>query len=777
MATNTDVTDQAPDAGARARPRRRAYRLPALGFWGVETLWLLATMALSVVVAVVVLRLWDASAHIPLVAESDGMLNLLGLKGMIDHGWFLYNGEVGAPVGSHIYDFAGFDGDGVPLLILRVMAFGTSDPALLMNAFFLLGFPMVSGAAYAVLRGFGISRPVALVGGVVYCALPYHFLRSEGHLYLGNYFMVPGACWLILRTLLGEPLLMRREEGGGRVRRWLTPVTVGTVLAVIAVGGATLYYVVFTVLIVGSAALVRAVAAGSPKKALPGLAVAAALGVLLIVDISPALIYQHQHGPNPAAATRQAFESEIYSGSLIQTVLPVPGHRVDALARLQQRFQATTLTHGEVGMQIGLLLSLSLFGLLITLLARAVSARPSMTLRARLAGAAAVGLLIAFLFDTFGGLGSLMATLISPQIRAWNRLTPFIAFFALVGLVLALEVGMGWLRARAGARDRRAGGTVPVLVALLVGVVALWDQTSPVFVPDYKANAASWRSDTRFVSTMEHTLPENAMVLQLPLHPFPEVVGDGFMQDYDLLKGYIHSTDLRWSYGAMKGRPEDWTTPALSKPLPGVVRGAVAAGFVGVYVDRHGYFDYGKAIEEQLEKVLGVSAPTLVSEDGRLSYFDASKLASAQKAELTPEQREQLGESIVRPVAAKYEGGLLPAESDGKTSWNWVGGSGEIDVDNLGGQARRMVLKTTAASGPTSVLRIAVPGRPVKVVRFPRQRQKVDLRFTVPAGKSVIRLAVDGPNLGGVDPRDLRAQLFKLRVADDLRQPTVKAAG
>jgi phosphoglycerol transferase len=503
------------------------------------------------------------------------------------------------------------------------------------------------------------------------------------------------------------------------------------------------------------------------------MAVVAALGALLIVGISPALIYQHEHGPNPTAAKRPAQESEVYAGSLTQTVMPIPGHRINALARLQNRYQTSSLTHGEVGMQIGFVLSASLFGLLFVLLARAVNGRPALTRRSRLAGAAAAGLLIAFLFDTFGGLGSLIATLISPQIRAWNRLTPFLAFFALIGLVLALELAMGWVRARAGTRAR----TIPALLAVLVGVVALWDQTSSSYIPDYQANAASWRSDTRFVGTLEQTLPKNAMVLQLPLHTFPEEPGDGFMLDYDLLKGYLHSTDLRWSYGAMKGRPEDWTTPALSKPLPDVVRGAIAAGFVGVYVDRHGWFDYGKAVERELGQVLGVDGPSFASEDGRLSYFDASKLAEAQKARLSPQERADLGQSVVRPLVVSYKGGLLPVEGDKKTTWNWLGATGTIDVDNTSGVPRPMVLKASAASDPSTVLRITAPGQPAQVVRFARGREEVRVHFMVPAGKSTIALAADGPNLGGNDPRDLRVRLYELEVTQDLQQPTVKVGG
>jgi phosphoglycerol transferase len=767
MATDTDVTDKALAAGARSPAS--ALR----GAWGIELAWLVATMALSLLVAAVVLRLWDAQLHIPIVADGDGLLNVTVVKGMIQHGWYLHNSSVGAPYGEHLNDFSGFDADTLQFLFLRILAFGTSDPAALVNVYYILGYPMVAGAAYAALRGFGISRPNALVTAVVFAALPYHFLRAEGHLFLGNYFAVPAAGWLTVRTLLGQPLAVRHDTGG-RVRRWLTPVTIGTALAVIACGGSTLYYAVFAILLVGSAVIVRVVAGRGWRPGVPGVVVAVAIGVVLVLNLLPGLTYEAAHGHNPAVASRSAAESETYSGSLTQTVMPIPGHRIPALARLQAKFQGATTTHGEVGMQIGIVLSLSLFGLLIALLARSVRAERAITPRSRLVGAAAVALLLAILFDTYGGLGSLIANLISPQIRAWNRLTPFIAFFAVVGLAAALDAMAGRVRERAGAAWRGVATVLPIAVAVVVGLVAIWDMTTPGFVPLYKATAASWRSDQRFVTTLEHTLPHGAMVLQLPFHAFPEATGEGTMIDYDEFRGYVHSTDLRWSYGAMKGRPEDWTSAARDAPLSSVLPAAVAAGFVGVYVDQNGYADKGVAIRAQLQKLLGVDAPTDVSEDGRLVYYDASKLASQEQAQLTPPQRTALAETLLKPIAVTYGGGLGPVESDATSNWNWVGLSGSMTIVNSRGAPRKMVLSTDAASTAQSVLRITAPGRPVKVVRFPHVKTPVKIRFTAPAGTSTVALSVDGPDISGADPRDLRAQLFSLHVGEDVTVPRVR---
>src|SRR6195952_3155761 len=61
MATDTDVTDIAPETGAPSPSR--ALRLPALGFWGVEALWLVAPMATPLFVAPIVVHLWSAELH------------------------------------------------------------------------------------------------------------------------------------------------------------------------------------------------------------------------------------------------------------------------------------------------------------------------------------------------------------------------------------------------------------------------------------------------------------------------------------------------------------------------------------------------------------------------------------------------------------------------------------------------------------------------------------------------------------------------------------------
>ena len=132
---------------------------------------------------------------------------------------------------------------------------------------------------------------------------------------------------------------------------------------------------------------------------------------MLLVNISPALVYQHQHGKDSRGRqARQPLESELYATSLTQMLLPNADHRIGAFAGAdRQRHRTTTPVGGESGQQLGLLVVAGL-PRPAAVLAVARAARPARSrraARAALAGAAAVAALLAFLSATFGGLSSI----------------------------------------------------------------------------------------------------------------------------------------------------------------------------------------------------------------------------------------------------------------------------------------------------------------------------------------------------------------------------------
>jgi phosphoglycerol transferase len=157
-----------------------------------------------------------------------------------------------------------------------------------------------------------------------------------------------------------------------------------------------------------------------------------------------------------------------------------------------------------------------------------------------------------------------------------------------------------------------------IVWAVLV-VLGLLDQTTSSFVPKYADIKADFESDRDFVHQIEATMPDQAMIYQLPLVDFPEHPVEQQMPDYQLFRGYLHSTELRWSYGAMKGREiEEW-----NKKLESLLAGQKIAvirreGFSGLYIDTFG-FPKGDPIVQNFQALLK-RAP-IISRNGRLAFF------------------------------------------------------------------------------------------------------------------------------------------------------------
>ncbi len=252
----------------------------------------------------------------------------------------------------------------------------------------------------------------------------------------------------------------------------------------------------------------------------------------------------------------------------------------------------------------------------------------------------------AVLIGTVGGDGSLVAFLVSPLFRCYNRISVYMAFLSLFAVALLLD----------DLRGRLPGVTFSDAIwyaaLALVVCVGIFDQTTPEFVPPYQKTAPEFFSDDEFAKRIQANLPRGAMIFQLPLEPFPERGPVNKMRAWDLFKGYLHSNGLRWSYGVMTGRPEArWAERLADEPLDQAVKTFAFAGFSGIYIDRYGYADNAAGIESGLEGVLHESP--LVSIDGRLLFFDLNGFAKSLKTGYSAAEWQRLHDEAVRlPMTA-----------------------------------------------------------------------------------------------------------------------------
>ena len=207
----------------------------------------------------------------------------------------------------------------------------------------------------------------------------------------------------------------------------------------------------------------------------------------------------------------------------------------------------------------------------------------------------------------------------------------YIGFFALIGFVSLLS------RLDERLLKMKQGTLLSAGVIALVLLFGLWDQT-PTRWPDqfdHQELQQQYSQDAAFLKKVDASFPENSMIFQIPYLNFPEATPPGSMDRYDPMKAYIHSDDLRWSFGAMTGRAADLGDCVKELPVQKLVPVISAWGFAGLWIDLAGYEPEQRSqILSSARKATG-SRP-LRSEDSRIAVFDLSGVA------VRPEYRKKL---------------------------------------------------------------------------------------------------------------------------------------
>lgn len=560
------------------------------------------TLALTALAVLIVLPVTAAPLDVPFAYAGDANSHHMIVASVLEGSWYYEIPRLGAPAGAENYDFPTVDTAFLALFAVLGRLTG-GDSALVLNLVYLLGYLGIAAATHVALRGLRVAMPLAVAFGVLVAFLPFHLIRGQSHLFLSSGVAVP-LVGLVLYRQLGERPALRSPDGRWTLRDGRTVTALGTCVLVATTG---VYYAVFSVILLAVAGLVRLAADRDLRHLASSAVLALVTTTVVLASLAPTIAYHCAEGPNPVAAVRVYAEGEQSGLKPLRLLLPIAEHRVEALRVFMQADLAGAV-RSEAGANLGLVGSLGLLGVMASAIATGLARRSPDDRRAARLGVLA---LAAVLVASTAGFGYVLGALGFTEIRAWNRMSVFVGFFALAGAAVLL--------------DRRVvrAGVPPALVAGLAAVVTLvgvWDQTPAIGPEGRRVVAADWASDEAFVGGIEATLDEGAAVFQLPHVPFPEGPLTGDMADYDHLKGYLHSDTLRWSYGGMKGRQDPWAEQAVQLPAAALADVLVARGFDGLYIDRAGYDDGGAAVEAPFRDLLG-TAPT-VSADERLSFFD-----------------------------------------------------------------------------------------------------------------------------------------------------------
>lgn len=695
-------------------------------------------------------RLWQGGLGVPITYEGDASLYHSLTKTIIDQGWYFTDPRLGAPFERVLTDSQRSYEGNLGFLVIRALSWVWDNPFVVNNLFVLLTFPAVFAATWFALRRLRFSPWIACTAAVVYTISPYHFFRRDYHPLLAAYFAVPLACLLLYELIdrggRGETLF---EISGWRrrLRRVLTsrwfwiPVLLGVS------GGYYVFFFACLALLVGLVLVIRA----RDLRCLirPVLCVGLAAGVLFAGNI-PGFVYEWRHGRNDEAVDRRLGENDIYGLQVAYLVLPIDNHRIAAFDDFKDQLTDTVSPLRDPEKQsLGLIAAVGLVVSLVSLvLVRAGSDADDQWRRLRRrSGALNVA---AILLGTVGGISTLIELVGFLDVRAYNRLSIFIAFFSLVALAALAE---SFVTKRALRRWPAALAGALVVVCLF----AAFDQTA--IVPTRRADVeAAVDSDRDFVHEIHRRLGGDGQVFELPLMrtadekitglpPVPGSVNPGEFFTHELAKPELFDDSLRWSWGAVKGRPEDLTPSYQGRPLDSLLPDLDALGFDGIYIDRRGFPDHGEQVESRLEALVG--PPPLVSRDGTKSFFDLRPYRRAAPAS-TPDERAAARHPVRLDWGHGFDdidgNGQFYPQLDGVTSGRSASHDATLSVVNPSHAVRRLSLHAMAETAGSTDETLEVRARR-EHLRFDLSTQPtpIDIEVHVPPGRTELQFHSSEP--------------------------------
>ncbi|PTX97731.1 hypothetical protein DB354_05470 [Opitutus sp. ER46] len=478
--------------------------------------------------------------------------------------------RLGAPFGANWSPYPSSD-----LMLLWVLG----RVARVIGVYPAANLALLLGSLTAALSFYGCARWLrarwewALAGALLFAFTYQSFHRGLNHLFFVYTWMVP-------LTLLSAGLVATSR----RLRlRGATGVFCVGVAAVIGIGNP---YALFLYLqLVGWAVVGQLLGVRRRENIVTGVvAIVVAIAAFFVVESHVWLFTADTAAAPPIV--RNYGGTERYALKPIELFMPPATHRWEPLAFFGQRYARwSDWRSGESFAPYLGLVGMAAFIWLAVVSFRAVLRRE------RLPGVALPAAWV-LAFASVGGVTNILAFFAGLNVfRATNRFSIFIS--ALVLLFLVTRISTWW-------HQRSRWWSIGL--AGLVAAFGLYDQLPPP-APDAKKVRIAERvaSDLEIGQKLERQLPAHAMVFQLPVLGFPEVVPPFQLTDYEFFRPYLGTDTMRFTYGSLKGRSRGrWQRDTAALPTGEMVRELESYGFAALYINRRGFPDRAEHLLAEL---------------------------------------------------------------------------------------------------------------------------------------------------------------------------------
>lgn len=522
------------------------------------------------------------------------------VKIMTENTWIYSTNMLGAPFIGNFYDYQVLWMDTLHFIFIKILTLFFSDISYIIGLYYVIsGFGIIY-ISYMVFRALNISISFSIWGAIAYFTIPYYLIRI-GHYELALYQFIPLALLLCYWCYFDDKFFII-DKDKWKYRRNIYGLIICICLALTGIG----YYTCYTCIMLFITGILKS-RLKNIKQVRSSFTAIVIIITVFFINISPALIYQYENGKNIQVANRSVGDTERFGLKLTQLILPIYPKTDYMKSKVEQYNNEAPLVTENVTSSIGLIGTLGEFLLLIYLFKESYFDKKILLL-SRLN----IGL---FLWGTIGGLSTLFGLFINPIFRSNNRMSIFIAFIAITTICIFFD---RIIQQKNSLIKNKVYYIIFNLIMICGIILQLPEKTSVEYYNNIKNKIEVQKN---FFGEIEKIVPADSMIYQLPYVPFPEYPAVNKMEPYEHLAAYIYSNNLKWSYGAMKGRYEDnWQNEINLLPLEERVKVLSIVGFKGIYIDRRAYKENELVdLEENLKQILNVQ-PIVSSDNIRVFY-------------------------------------------------------------------------------------------------------------------------------------------------------------
>lgn len=584
-----------------------------------------------------VLKLWQRDLTVPFVYVEDGLGPLVEIKTLKDGQDIYHYNFYNAPYTYEESALYGVKGYNLFLPVFRFLLLFTDEIGLVVNIFYLSTYPLTAAAMLLVLRRIHVFTPVAIAGSILYAFLPYHFLRSEMHLFVGTYLFIPLVTYGIIQ--------LYRNSLGSETADVLI-ITAGCIL----LGASDIYYSFFAAILICFAGGVSCIRDKSCKNLIYTIGLLLCLIIPILINSWPAISHFESSDIHIFANNRSLWDIDRYGIRISQLLMPITGHRLNILAKLRDTFNGAGFEYLlETNMNsLGLYMSAGfLTGIWILFLGNTKKNDNNGILMT----SAKINLFV-ILLASIGGFNIFVGMFVTYYIRAYCRIVVFIAAFANIIIGLCLTGLVEKCKGNDNSRIRVLAGILSVFI-LIPGIL---DQTSEQYATGTDFNYVStfegeldeleeqYKSDKKFVKQIEQLVGPEQMIYELPFLSAYEMENNVFHTGQShvdrLLRPYLHSDKLYWSYpyvGRSQSLAGKLNIDLGTIKLKEQVKAIAWMGFSGIYLDSYSFSktDLKKTLT-QIGKLTG--ANPIMSEQKDLYFFSLLDYREELREKLTEKE-------------------------------------------------------------------------------------------------------------------------------------------